>query len=294
MSSRAFAAAVITAWVFLAGCADILGIEPGSSRDEGAGGSAEGGSRAAGGMGGGAGGAGPTVADRYRDAVLAQAPFAFWRFDEELDTSTAFDASGHSRHAIYQADVVRPVPGLLDGGNAFAVDQPSGETHVVLHAALNDLAVAGAPFTLETWIQTGNISAFPRPLGIFSDIVTDVGGIAWFITTNRRLAFRFEDSSGEDTIVAQNPTLADNTRYYIVATFDGDELALYIDAAAAMTSVPMRAAGTNGTEPILGSMGNPATAVDRFNGIIDDFSVYDRVLSPSEIEAHYNVGRALD
>jgi hypothetical protein len=72
--------------------------------------------------------------------------------------------------------------------------------------------------------------------------------------------------------------------HHVAGTFDGTELAVYIDGQlAATTSASGSLSPATGTNLMVGA--DPVNPVDKFTGVVDEVRVYNRALSAAEIAA---------
>jgi hypothetical protein len=91
------------------------------------------------------------------------------------------------------------------------------------------------------------------------------------------------DGSGTSAVSGSLPST--NTWYCIVVTRDNNTVSLYVDGTFITSST------TNGFGPAYGSTGLTAVLGSRtnfnqyFNGVIDEFKIYDRAINTSEIQA---------
>ena len=132
------------------------------------------------------------AAGGYPGQVLADAPLAYWRFDEHTGT-TAVDSSGHGNDATYEGGITLGAPG--------AIAQPQSTYAGV--ASRND-AVGGPPSE----------------------------GYLLFVTpTHGPFGFQRLDGASVSTAVSvAGPSASDFT--YVVATFDGLELVVYVNGGS--------------------------------------------------------------
>jgi predicted phosphodiesterase len=101
----------------------------------------------------------------------------------------------------------------------------------------------------------------------------------------------FETSTGSDNILASKLVYNDNNWHYVVCTFDGTVLRLYIDGV--QISARTVAAGTipdnTGNQPLrigANSLNNPPDAF--FIGNVDEIRVYNRAWTAQEVTQAYN------
>jgi hypothetical protein len=86
------------------------------------------------------------------------------------------------------------------------------------------------------------------------------------------------------------PSLQTNRWYHVAVTNEGNTATLYLDGSAvASGSLSINTPG--GTNFYMGRLPDPFGATRRLNGFVDEVGVYNRALSPSEIQAIFAGGR---
>src|ERR1700716_3392075 len=174
----------------------------------------------------GCGGANPasaTTARTYSATVLADHPVAFWRMDETTGTTMA-DATANANNGHYAGIYTLGQPGVI-GGGAVAFDGQSGAASVLSSTSLQVNTV-----TIEAWIKKRADTEY----GVYVAKNVEPGGGAgsgWFQLLNShhngKLEFRVTSDGGP--AILSNTTLALNTWYYVVATYDGAVAKLYVN-----------------------------------------------------------------
>jgi hypothetical protein len=217
------------------------------------------------------------VEEGYVDVVLDDAPIAYWRL-EETSGATAQDASGAGRHGAY---VVGPQLGR----------EVAPELGLAIHLTSSN---AGDGVRLEhaPWMNLtgGTFELWAKP-----DRVTYAEAIpmldkanAWQlnISANGRPAFAV---AGGGT--AQSSTqLVMGSVYHVVGTYDAQSMRLYLNGEL-QAQVPTAGASLRASNEALHiGRGLIAGRFD-FEGALDEVAIYDAVLTPERIRAHYRAGR---
>jgi uncharacterized MnhB-related membrane protein len=254
---------------------------------------ASGGSDAQGGGGDAMNGGGDaTTGPTYASVVLADGPIAYFHLDE-TSGSTARDASGGGHDGTILKGVT------LGGSGAFAGSGTSahfdGKSYITIPDSVSGTGTVfdftqATPFTLEAWVKIDeqpvkNMTAFT----FFSKELRlpDGGydGIDFFTEPNFKLQ-RENDPTDTSEVVVPHGLAAIATWYYLVGTFDGKSLTIYVDlvsqgTAQSSTSLPvvnvpflLGAEDTSMTESLLGSM--------------DEVAIYRKALSASQMAAHFH------
>ncbi|MCK5488304.1 MAG: LamG domain-containing protein, partial [Desulfobacterales bacterium] len=140
--------------------------------------------------------------------------------------------------------------------------------------------------TVETWINTSENKAVQFIAGR-----GDTGYSGWFLSWEGG-TIQFKVGSGSAAVRPVSPGNQINTWYHVVGTYDRTSAKLYINGENKDT-VPFTSPINYGSiartwiGQIPGGGGTPARY---FNGKIDEVRIYNRSLSPEEINASYNAG----
>jgi hypothetical protein len=232
------------------------------------------------GFGGDPGGGGS--ASRYRAAVLADNPLAYWRFGEATG-ATAEDETGKGNAATIGNGVNWGAAGALLNEENTAVSLVGAQCLQIANGGF-DFPGTDA-FSLEGWV---NLSAAPGTMPWHMFIKNDDKNPAGrqeygvYVQANNGLAFERYVNSGTRKLEAPTPAL--NKWTYFVATYNGTGLALYVDAAFVGNNPDTRSQLSIPTPEYMGcdSFTNPA-----LEGALDEFAVYNYALTQGQVNAHY-------
>lgn len=226
-------------------------------------------------------------AQGYLGQVLADAPLAYWRFDEQTGT-TAADSSGHGNDATYEGGITLGVPGALDG-DADTAATFDGVTGFV--TAGDRFAFAGqTPFSLEAWVSV-------QPQSTYAGLVSRndaVGGppsegfLLFVAPTDGSFGFQRLDGPNVSTAVsAAGPSASGFT--HVVATFDGLELDVYANGESQGAQTAAFSIAGAMADFVVGAEAGGGT--NFLAGTLDEVAVYDYALSADRVRAHYLAGR---
>jgi hypothetical protein len=205
---------------------------------------------------------------------------AYWRFGEASTSTPAHDTSGHGHDGLYQGAVTLLVPGALAGDTSPAI-------HLAGMGAMNggDLfAFTGnASYTIEAWVRSATAGCV-----VARELDPD-DGYALYLSSGKLKSER-ENDAGNDTIGAPSAISAD-VYHHIVTTFDGAALDLFIDGVIVSSGASSRALEGAASVPFLvGANGTGSSCP--YVGDVDEVAIYDRVLTPAQIQAHHAAGVA--
>lgn len=221
----------------------------------------------------------------YAQAVLADHPYLYYRFDENAPSGSVHDSSGNGRDAQFKGNVMTGTSGAIanDASKAFTFDgasalvRPAGPTFA-----------GNAPFTLEAWVQPTNVTSGHVFLANEGE-PTD--GWAFFFNNDYRPSIDRETPGGYS--IAAGNAIGSVGYSHVVATYDGTTLQVWVEGvlgatAPATTPTP----GSHGFPFVVGANQNADN--NYFVGGIDEVAVYDHVLADVRIRKHRDVGRGLD
>lgn len=216
----------------------------------------------------------------YAAVVLADAPVAYYRFEQGGTTAVDSSGNGNNGTVVNGPQVTQGPPGL---GGALAFDGINDHVSTPRTVAGN--------FTLELWINTTASSlsggqAFEGNGLLWSDVG---GGANDFVLAflNNRAAFFTGDP--ETTVIGTSNVNTGSWRHVVATRTQGGDKQVWVDGV-------LQASGPGGSALLTA---NPlivigANTLDSryFNGRIDEVAYYDRVLTPTQIRTHYAAGIA--
>lgn len=218
-------------------------------------------------------------ADQYAQLVIADGPVAYWRFEESGGT-VAVDEMGN-------------YPGTFTGtvahGSGIAGSRGAVFDGTTTRVIVGDVfAFAGtAPYTLEVWANPSFVDGTVRFLVDRSSSSTPTDGYQLYYADSFTLYAR--EIQGAEAGYASAPALVANRWAHLVATYDGDSNALYVDGELINSSpAPALPVATTGRFT-LGDLGGDQFY--KYPGTLDEVAIYPTALSAARIAAHTAAGR---
>ncbi len=212
----------------------------------------------------------------------------YFNFSSAPQAGKIPDLSGHGNNG--QAVNVQWIADSRRGG-ALSLSPNDSQIRVPNNDSLNP-----AQFTLCAWIKTSRADHYWRRIfdkGLFHhgfDLTVAGDWTKWNPPTKYRGYIEFETMKTGET--ASRHLLADGQWHQIVATYDGAGKQLFVDGELrAKTHGPNVSLG-NSFDLVIGGFTDPDPANDdphaSFDGSLDDVMMFNRVLSPDEIQTLYN------
>ncbi|MEO7101160.1 MAG: LamG-like jellyroll fold domain-containing protein [Luteolibacter sp.] len=207
-------------------------------------------------------------------------PKVHLRFDETTG-STAADASGNGRN------------GTLVGGSTWTTGRInnavslSGTTN---YATLPSGVVAGlGDCTLSIWVKTNSLSTWARIWDFGTGTTNYMFLTPQYTTTSPNAAkprFAIRTPSLSEQFINSSMALTANAWNHIAVTFSGNTTTMYVNGAVAGTNAAMTLTPSSLGLTTQNYLGKSQFSADPYlNGSLDEFQIYGRALSASEISA---------
>jgi hypothetical protein len=213
----------------------------------------------------------------------------YWPFDDGSGT-TVRDTSGAGNNGTLQGDATFGT-GLMNG--ALVLDGGTGYARVPSSPSLETITNT---FTICAWVKFATNGTYT---------VGDLQSVARKVIDEANNAFPYTaydlcaQDAGSGTFRARVAATraSDSTRatalgnphpygpwYHLVGVYDGSTLRIYVNGVQESTAALTGAVLQTGQALCIGRYGTVAEPV---NGSIDDFRLYNRALTPSEIQSLY-------
>ncbi len=220
------------------------------------------------------------AAGSYEDAVLSDAPEAWWRLNETSGT-TMFDSMG--RHdGIYTNVSGNPVTlgaaGVIKGSSDTAVSfDGSASFGTVPYSP----SLQSSAFTLECWAKTTQVGATMCP----ASSRAPSGQGCWVFTSGGQWLMQ----NGAGSATPGGTVQPDQWSYVVIVSDNSVGLRLYVDGQ--WDGFGYAQFARNGTAPFLigavGGVATPSGVAEMFNGTVDEVAVYNTALPQARLQAHY-------
>ena len=240
----------------------------------------------------------PDAICTYKTTVFSDSPFAYWRLGETSGTTADNIGSlGSILHGIYQSGVTLPETGLIIGDTNPAAGF-DGINHYVMIPSHSSIE-AGGPYpakTVELWFKASDPIATGKH--VLYEQGGDKNGLNIYLDGSSLYVGAFATPLGSTYGTWVNTPVVADTIYHVVLVFDGGSQTVtgYLNGTSFGT------AATNFTQIEYASRGNGIGGVnnytlfhdgayqfptgDNFFGVIDEVTLYNRVLAQSRIQLH--------
>lgn len=228
--------------------------------------------------------AGPPPSNTYAAKVMADAPSLYLRLDE-TSGPVAVDATGHYDGTYPGTGVRFGAPGPLAGVPSAGITL-DGTQGILMPAGL-DFSGA-APYSIEVWVNPSG----QTDLGFIVDHEDFTRGReGWELLANSQRFYseRWNDGSTPMATAYSDVTFAAGVYHHLVATFDGTEIRLYVDAELhGRSTTPAGALATTSKPWTIGRQNCTCTPSAGFRGTLSELAVYASALTVSQVAAHYH------
>ena len=242
-----------------------------------------------------------TPAATYQSTVLADSPVGYWGLNEAAGATSFIDGSGNGNTGASLGDRA-PISGVLGAacttGASFdgvANNITSDVIQVPHSASINFIN----NFSFEAWVKWDGspgyriaVSKPGRDNGVQNGTSSALG------VYNGVPIFANVTTSGFANTAFTGSTIAPGVFHHLVGTFNNGVARIYVNGAFMSSGsgggATLLDAGTPAALNIGREFATLAGLSDRgFPGVIDEVAVYQSVLTPAQVLAHYNGGLCL-
>jgi Concanavalin A-like lectin/glucanases superfamily len=216
----------------------------------------------------------------YRELVLADSPLAYYRLD---DPGTVAKDEVGAHDGTYKGAVAHTKGALTGDGDRAAVFD--GSSYVDVGDVLPFLGTE--PFSIEAWAAPNDHTGDPYCIAaknIPDDAGALVDGYTMFID-DPKLTLLMSRWRGASDDTATGPDLSPKVFRHLVATYDGQTIALYVDGQRAAQQPSTRALTIVPRPLTLGASRGGTYCF--FRGALDEIAIYGVALTEDRIRAHY-------
>jgi hypothetical protein len=233
---------------------------------------------------------------------------ACWPLNDKIGSATAhdigpngFDGNVVGAVAFGQTSIV---PGDMPNGAAsHCASFTGGFAQVKFQPLLNPMS-----FSVEAWVQPESATGTVMMVVASDDLNAFVGyQLHASVENTWAAAVALGPGPAQQFIIAKPPTgsppnVIPGTPNYLVATFDGGTLQVFVDgqpsASATLdkNTMPPFAPSVSPTPFAIGALTTAGSTAAQFpfNGEIQDVAFYNGVLSTTDISNHFSTGRPSD
>jgi hypothetical protein len=216
------------------------------------------------------------VQGTVRDLEFPNGLVAWWKGE-----GNALDSSGYANNGTLQGGVTFSA---AEFGEGFQFHDSSSELISVPDSPSLDVNTV----TLSAWVD---INSLPSPTADWVIVTKGIQGyqsenyglyIHRLSTDAMELLFEYQDGTNYK-VISDGSGLTTGRFYHVAVTADGTNVRFYLNGTLVSTAPQVTALAVNDLPLQIGS--SQPDFANYFDGVIDDLQIYDRALSPAEIEA---------
>jgi hypothetical protein len=232
----------------------------------------------------------------YEAIVLADNPIAYFRMNEAAGGLSIASAVGTTTGAFSTGVTLgTPSPVTHEPANLAATFTRPGLTDSDLALTPGFTFEGNQPFSIEAWVKPSTIDSAPRHVFSHADRVGDypVRGynVCVALKTGNNVAW-IERSVDAGLALSNFEPIVQGAWSHVVAIYDGTNLVIVVNgAASAPLAQPGPSSAATMTPAYIGSANGGGNNNHGYLGDIDELAIYDKVLPPARIAAHYAAGK---
>jgi len=226
----------------------------------------------------------PSRSETYREAVMADNPIAYFRFEEASGTTTKDETGKHNATLMFSPNLA--APGLF--GTTDGIELPKGSQSYVKVDGTDVRFPGVAPFTIEVWVHPAVFRDW-QWIASTEATLSPRGGWSVFTTVDGYASYELWPVNGRSIVLNTKPLVLDKWQH-LVFTYSGAVLTGWVDGMKA------EAQPTNGSADDVGALTfgcriGDGTAIQCLDGWrLDEIALYAAVLPEARITEHYVLG----
>ncbi|MEY4917472.1 MAG: hypothetical protein RL616_1385 [Verrucomicrobiota bacterium] len=207
-------------------------------------------------------------------AITPTAMFGHWKFNEASGTTAADSAGanpGTVTNASWASGKINNAVSLVGAGDSF-VRLPTGVVSTLTN------------FTIATWVYVDANLNWAR----LFDFGTGTTSYMFLSPVSGGNTVRYAITTGSGEQQLNGPALSAAAWHHLAVTLSGTTGKLYVDGIAVNTNASMTLKPASLGSTTLNYIGKSQFADPLLNGLVDDFRIYNRALTNSEIAALFS------
>lgn len=215
----------------------------------------------------------------YRIESISSLPLAYWKLDE-TSGSTATDETANANDATYVGSPTLGDTALITENQAVTFGAAGDRIEFPALGVLD----GSQAFSIEGWVSADDLTGNPSVFNAWAE-----RAVMLQLNNSGNSELEATASVGGTAVAIATSALSTGTTYYVALTYDPtDGWALYLDGALVGTDATT---GTIDSKALTSNtIGEASNGTQTFLGTVDEWAVYDRALTQSEIIRHYYVG----
>jgi hypothetical protein len=232
----------------------------------------------------------------YEAIVLADKPIAYFRMNEAAGGLSIASAAGTTTGGFSTGVTLgTPSPVTHEPGNLAATFTRPGMMDSDLALTPGFAFEGNQAFSIEAWVKPSTIDSAPRHIFSHADRVGDYPVRGYNVCLSVKGANNvvwIERSVDAGLSLSNYEPITPGVWSHVVAIYDGTSLVIVVNGgASAPLAQPGPSTAAQTTAAFIGSANGGANNNHGYLGDIDELAIYDKVLAPDRIAAHYAAGK---
>jgi hypothetical protein len=188
-------------------------------------------------------------------------------------------------------------PEIVDDGERVGMEFNDAEDYLIIPAdPTNDLTHHG---TIEAWLKPATNVSWAGIIHKGTEADWSDEGYSFQYDGSKQLLLALTSETGQLILVRTAHVLATDTWSYVAATWDEDEVHIYVDGIDVVDRITLGFSSTETTiaenYPFISSGGDVVVGTQipgdpyRFDGVMSDIRIYDRYLEETEVLSNFNL-----
>jgi len=222
----------------------------------------------------------------YEDEVLADSPVAYYPMDE-TSGSTLNDKSGNGHDGAIQNNPTLDQPGFNNNTRSILFNGAYERVDI------NTTAVANHPETVEGWARFTGDQSTNGGASVCND--RESTGVQLTLTYDRDgWQWAWEGTNDGYESIYDEASFSYDTWHHVVGTHDGSTARLYVDGTEVNNYSGKDFTPRSSGECTIAANDSNTSTERYFVGYISGVALYDKELSASRIQAHYDAANATE
>lgn len=218
-------------------------------------------------------------------AINTEGLVGYWKFDES--SGSVRDYSGLNHHGSIRGSVPW-VPGFI--GQAYSFNGVAANKIIVPRT--NAIDITGETVTILAWVKVAECP----PSGVYGEIVKHLqtstpGGFQLELNGSENCTIRFNYRDGNDTFTSgPGIRLTPGVWYHVAGGKNKTHIWTAINGAIDLFDDSVGSIKSNSQDLVIGGQISAGSGGTTFNGLIDEVRLFNRALTPAEVNEIYLEG----
>jgi len=213
---------------------------------------------------------------------LSDGLVGYWKMDESAlngcsGGEDSCDSSGNSHHGTWEVSM--DTTDIVTGQYGNGVDLDGTDDYLSV-SSTDTLNITG-PITIALWIKTAGAQGGGDYRGIIDKGSSQSYSLLTGSGSGRDLSFYLKNNE----VIETGEILSDNVWQHVVVTWDGSQAYMFLDGDIIDTGTYTGSVISNSTDVGIGGYGFNGCCT--FDGLMDEVRIYNRALSPAEVQKLY-------